>query len=328
MDGPVDDVFIVPEAGHDSEPEVGEDALADVIEEMPDPIQPDGPSVLTFINGMADLAAARVCFAPKTSGGFALLSVAPLPDDSNGLPYAHALSLQSLPGAIEVATTDVRPVVFGGKLSAIAGKTCADLSTVPDGVHWAALEVIPAGTLSHGRSVLMVAAGCVGGPDHVDSAQDIICGTGYSPAKPTARLFVASMDRTFQSDRIGLQVFAASLATPLSQVDHVASSPSFRTTLASSLAPGGIVPRPPNFDLSVVQLGSDPASNDFELFDSGQPSASASIPVGEALARGGLSFADFVDGRTFTAVLIGPRAGLGTGAWWQGFTITLVRNDP
>ncbi len=314
-------------AGDDALADV-EDALSDDAYDPPLPIQPDGPSVFTFVNGIPDAPAIRVCFALRTQSGFELQPVAPWPSDAAGIAYAHASADSSVPGGVDLASEDVRVVVISGDLASIGNRTCAELAAPPAGVVLSPLEVIPAGTLSHGRHVVMAAAGCVGGESHTDPAQETVCGVGYAPTHPTVTLLLGTVDRVPPSDRVGLQVFAASLATPLSQVDHVLADPVVRTTLATDLAPGAVAPQPPNADIEPDWFGGPGSPNRFEIFDSGQPGASSTVLVGDAMARGGVAGQDVVSGSNFTVVLVGPRAGLGDGAWWAGFTMTVIRSDP
>ncbi len=304
------------------------DGSTDQAVDSPPPIQPDGPSVFSFVHAIPDSPALRVCFAVRSGSSFTLLPVAPWPSDAAGLAYAHAASASTVPGNVDLGSTDIRPIVLTGDLSQLGTSTCEAMSTPPAGVQASSLPVIPRGTLTHGRHVIMAAAGCVGGDTHQDTAQETICGDGYLPDHPTLTLYVASLDRAPSQDFIGLQVFNASLATPLSQVDHVVADPVTRTTIVSSLPPGAVAPSPPNYALTPGQLGGSGSANRLELFDSGMQQASSTVMVADAMARGGLASQDVVAGRNFTVVLVGPRAGTPDGAWWNGFTMTLLPSDP
>ena len=289
---------------------------------------PDGPSVFTFVHGVVDASHLRVCFHAFTGGQFEALDVAPLPDEPLGLPFAESFTGSTLPGSIDLATTDVRPVVYVGELGSIAGRRCTQLATPPADVQKVPLAVIPAGTLAMQRSVLMVVAGCVGGVDHVDSYQESICGKGYVSDKPTIRLLLASVDRATESSAIGLQVFIGSLSSGSFKVDHLAAMPSQTNTLASSAMTGALEPRPPTFALSESSLGTDIGKNTFRVFvdQSAEPGRIAYLP--DALARGGLVQGDFVNGANFTVVLVGPRPDVPEGAWWRSPELTVVSNDP
>lgn len=329
---------VLPDAGDDapgadtgedaSDPDATEGLIEDAPSEIPPPIQPDGPSVFSFVNGVADSAAIRVCFAVRNGTTFELLHEAPWPADAGGLAYGRALSAASVPGGADLATTDIRPIVLAGDLVAMGSTKCDAADPPPPGVVLAPLEVIPAGTLSHGRHVIIVAAGCVGGPSHSDIAQNTVCGSEYAVNHATATLFVASVDRTPTPGYVGLQVLAASVATPEAQVNHVTADPVVRTTIATNVAPGEVAPQPPNTELQAGALGGLASSNMFELIETNAASASATVLVGDAMARGGVAAQDIADGKNFTVLLLGPRAGMGAGSWWNEFTMTLVRNDP
>jgi hypothetical protein len=289
---------------------------------------PDGPSVFTFVHGLSDAREIRVCFHVDVGGHFAALDVPPLPDDPVGLPFAESFSGSTLPGNIDLAATDVRPVVYVGALDEIVGRSCVELTAQWENVHPFTLAVIPAGTLAKQRSVLMVVAGCVGGLEHVDAYQEAVCGTGYASDKPSVRLLLASVDRTTQASAIGLQVFIGSLAPGAVSVDHLVAMPSKTTTLASGVMSGVLEPRPPSFALSKSDLGTDLGANSFRVFvdQATEPGVIAYLP--DALARGGLGLNDFVDGANFTVVLVGPRADVPAGTWWNSPAFTVVRSAP
>jgi hypothetical protein len=254
------------------------------------------------------------------------LDVAPLPEDAAGLGYARALVRSDLPG-IDLAAQDIRPVAFSGDLAAIGGLQCDELESPPKGVTRSVLQILPAGSLSAGRSVLIVLAGCVGGEGHETSVAELVCGKGYTSSKPTAGLLVASMARAPVADRIGLQAFGGSLAAGTLTLRHV-SSELFSNDLALDVPPGVISPKPPSTDLSVQTLGANPAEGRLNIYEKYQsvPTTYALLP--DALARGGLTLTDLVDGRNYTVVWVGTRPGASPGTWWAPFTLLVVRSDP
>jgi hypothetical protein len=291
-------------------------------------IYPDGPSVLTFLNGLADAPAIRVCFHARSGGAsFAPLPVAPLPDAATGLVYAHAFRAASPPGGIDLASADVRPVVYSGDMSAIGALDCVSLATPAAGLVATSLPVLPAGTLNKGRSVLLVAAGCVGGSGHDDAAAVSACGQGYTSTTPTATLLVATMTRAPVDGHISMQAFAGSLPSQALTLEHITPD-AFASTIAYDVAVGTISPKPPHTNLSEALLGPQPAENRLRVSEKGQIVPVASVKLADALALGDLALGDFVNGRAYTAVWVGARPGLAPGKWWTGFAIALVRSDP
>ncbi|MBI5536388.1 MAG: hypothetical protein HY898_26945 [Deltaproteobacteria bacterium] len=319
-------------AGGDStteEPDAWLDAPADDAEDSPEDtgVQPDGPSRLTIVNGLADAGAIRICFHAGTGGALSALPVPPSPEDATGLVFAHAHVFEALPGGVDVATQDVRPVVYAGDMSALGGKSCDALSPLPTGVVEAKLQVVPAGSLNVGRSVLLVVAGCAGGIGHEGTGAEQACGKGYAADKPNATLLVATMTRAPDPDRIGLQAFGGSVAAQSLSLRYTTSE-QLATELAQDVVAGEIAPKPPTTTLTLQTLGFKPAEGKLDVIEKQQTAVAASTTLAEALGRGGLSMGDFVNGRNYTLVWVGAREGTGPGAWWLPFTMTLVRSDP
>lgn len=290
-------------------------------------LAPDGPSVLTLVNGLVDAPAVRVCFHSGSAGTFAPLAVQPLPTDPAGLGFAKSLSCSSLPGGIDLTTTDVRPVVYAGDLAAMATLTCDALNPLPNGVRETPLQVLPAGTLASQRSVLVVLAGCVGGPGHDDSVGQTVCGSGYSSNTPNATLLAGTMTRAPVIGSISIQAFAGSLAAPPLSLRHL-NSEAFITLVLPEVPVGAILPRPPDSSLSQQRLGNSPEAGVFELYPNGYTVPTASFALGDVLAQDGMTVSDFADGRNFTVVWVGGPPGSVGGSWWQPFRMLVVRSDP
>jgi hypothetical protein len=80
-------------------------------------------------------------------------------------------------------------------------------------------------------------------------------------------------------------------------------------------------------DLNVATIGGASATNLIRVKDS-TTSWVYEVPLTDALARGGLSMSDLVNGQNYTVVLVGPRAGMASGSWWSGFGVGIVKNAP
>lgn len=317
--GTVGDADLDGDAGSGGNPQLT-DAAAD------SSFVPDGPSVFTFLHGIPNARAIRVCFEAQTTSGFDPTSHPPLPETALGLPFGRAFSSTTVAG-LDLETQTVRPVVYGGALDQIDGKLCDQIVEPLEGIHRAELPAIPAGTLTRGRSVLMVAVGCLGGLPYEEQDADFVCGTGFVPEEGNAGLLVASMERTPLDKVMGVQVFAASLGSGLLSVDHVAASPEATRMLVRDLAAGKIAPRPPSKELSLQNLGTSSEENLLRVYVDNAPDPSDTVLLSEALSRGGLSLGDLEDGFNYTIVLVGPRPGL-EGAWFKSHEVVMIPSDP
>lgn len=286
----------------------------------------DGPSRLTFVHGLADATAVRLCFHARSGNAFVPMAGDPIPPQSEGLAFARSLVLETLPEGLDPATQDLRVVVYAGDLAAASGKSCADLASPPAGLRALPMPVFPAGTLSSGRSWLAVLSGCMGGAGHQATAQEYACGTGYTPDNPNAMLMMAKMTRAPVAGSIGVQVFGGSLASQSILVRFLTVEQG-TTDLATSVGQGELEPKAPDTQLAVQSLGSSPGAATIDAYEQYQ-STPVSTPLAEALQRGGLSVEDFADGRNYTFVFVGAKAGTGAGVWWQPFTMLAVRSDP
>ena len=315
----------VQEADLDAPGDQGTELPQDVSKESATP--PDGASVFTFVHGLVDVRAVRVCFEVHRDGASFMPAVAPVPDSPTGLPFAHSFAGASLAGGVDLKSDDVTLVALYGDMDALSGHSCDQLSPPPSGVDALKLATLPAGTLEHQRSVLMVASGCVGGATHTDPSADNLCGSGYSPTTPTAQLLVATMMRSPVAGAIGMQAFGAVLSSPPVSLRFV-NAASFTTPLAYGVPTGVIAPQPPSTTLSRSTVDPSPQGDTLQINDPSGSTPVAIIPLVDALQRGGLAEGDLQDGRNYTAVWVGARAGGAAGPWWQSFTISIVRSDP
>lgn len=325
-------------------------------------IEPAGDNVLSIANGIVDAPSVRLCFARLDADGTTRELVgSPLPE----LNYAASTVLTELPG-LSFADDMIEPWVLAGDLSLIDDLDCeaavalaeteeANAAPDPDGEGGAAssepaepalrvrpVAALPAGTVDVGRSILMVLAGCLGGPTYVDAGPDVApddvpsppvglptqrqaCGADYAPESPTLQPIVVKLSRETHFDAIGLQGVHASLATESLDVRAASNDGTVALVFASALAFGAIEPRPADTRFTPEQLGVD--QGDFGLQVVGENGSPA---FGETWSRlfttSGLD-AMLAD-RTYTAIFVGASPFLRKKGWWNRPAFALVDNDP
>jgi len=136
--------------------------------EPPEPPEPPGRWTFTWLNGLVDAPSVRFCFVPVTGDREMRDRVAPVP--AGGLVFGKSLVLTEL-REVDLSTMGVQPyAVVGGDAGAEGGLGCAAILDAQDGAVAddgalrgpvaVALPLIPAGTLTEGRSYLGVATGC------------------------------------------------------------------------------------------------------------------------------------------------------------------------
>ncbi len=286
--------------------------------------EPDGPPVLTLVNGINDHDAIRFCFVPYPDGG----DPAPFPSDTSGLAFAAATRVD--PASVIAADTDVYLHVVAGDLAQTKDLGCAELTggNAPAGVVVAPVAVIPASAFTAKRSLLLVPTGCLGGPGHTDPLEKEACGSAYSLDTPNPGIVAAAMSRVMAEASLSLQAAHASQAMPTVDMRIVPGTEGGNPQqVAPSLTSGAVGPFPPFQKLARVEMGSI-AQAQILTFPPGQPVQTSAAPLEAALARGGLSQADFEDGRAFTLVAVGAQPGIAAGAFWHALTWTVVRSDP
>ncbi|TKD13322.1 hypothetical protein [Polyangium fumosum] len=286
--------------------------------------EPDAPPVLTIVNGVNDHEAIRLCFVPYPDGG----DPAPYPADPAGLAFAAAARVD--PAMLLPADEDVYLYVIAGDLTKTKDLGCATLTegNTPAGVVVAPVAVIPASAFVAKRSLLLVPTGCVGGPGHTDPLEREACGPTYSANAPNPGLLAAAMSRVTAEGHLSLQ--AAHAAQPMPSVDVrlvPGTEGGMPQQVAPSLTAGAVGPFPPFRQVARFELGSI-AQTEILTFVPGQFVKTSASPLDAALARGGLTQADFEDGRAFTFVAVGAQPGIAAGAFWHALTWTVVRSDP
>jgi len=228
--------------------------------------------------------------------------------------------------------------VFAGDLGQASGKTCAEIVASGSGgagggggggpsMIVTALPVLPASVFESGKSLLLVPAGCLGGPGHTDPAEKLACGTSYSPSTPTATLVALAMSRLTDPAHVSLQAVHASLGM---QMVDIRVTPGFdgapEQQLGSSLSTGAIGPKPPLDVLKAADYG-NLGQVKLKTYNPGDTLQTSTVSFAAVLPQSTIEEADFVDGRGFVVVAVGSFPGL-VGSWWNALTFTMVRADP
>lgn len=282
--------------------------------------EPDGPTAITVVNGLVDADAARFCLVPFPGGAPAAL---PWPGPG-GLPFARGESLSTLPEAVDHALW-----ALTGDLAATNGASCDDLvDAPPEGLTVRSLGVIPGTSLGAPRSLLLVAAGCVGGEGHEAENQEAICGVGYDAAFGNATLYAGFMSRLGSASVIPLQFVHASPATGLVDLRVRATSDAAATLVEPAFSLGAVAPFPPYEALQLASV-SPPGQARVGIYPQGAPTT----PVREwswadAFANSELGEGDVANGLAMTFVVVGASAEAGAGPWWQPTSLTVVTSDP
>jgi hypothetical protein len=327
-------------------------------------IEPAGDNVLSIVNGIVDAPSVRLCFARLDADGTTRQLVG---DPLAQLDYAGSSVLTELPG-LSFADDMIEPWVLAGDLSLIEDLDCeaavelaqteeAKAAPEPDGEGGAAassepeepalrvrpVAALPAGTVDVGRSILMVLAGCLGGPTYVDAGPDLAsdadsstpvdplplqnkaCGADYEPESPTLQPIVVKLSRQTHFDAIGLQAVHASLATESLDVRAASNDGTVALVFASALSFGAIEPRPADTRFTPEQLGVDQGGFGLQVVgENGSPA------FGETWSRvfttSGVD-ALFAD-RTYTTIFVGASPFLRKKGWWNQPAFALVDNDP
>jgi hypothetical protein len=293
---------------------------------------PVGPGKLTILHGVADANELAFCFE-RVSGAVTtpLGNVQP----ASALGYARAFVFEA-PVGFDATQDALRPVVLAGNLSSAFGKSCAEAiasaepqpdqdagdaaSDAGPGLVSLPLPVLPAGTLYSGRDLLLVAAGCLGGPTHTDPSEQYVCGNDYRPDRPTLTALIAASASASVAGKVALQVMNGS---PLSEsVDFVAAPPAPETpmVLASDVVAGAIAPETPLTAHSAGDLLASSAESLIEIDLGGSPVVRVPFPT--ALAQGGLSALE--NGQSYAFVLVGPRAAYSGANWWNAPTVSVL----
>jgi len=198
----------------------------------------------------------------------------------------------------------------------------------PPPVRALELPALPAGTLSGGYSYLLVPAGCIGGPGFTDPYDIFVCGQSYTPSTPTLTPVLVQLSRVSEPASLGLQFVNAALASD--PIDLSSTAPEGSSlpdvTIVYDVVFGAVAPRPPLFGYSKSAFGSPFGSAVIEVNSLNSSAPFFTSTWADALSVGGL--ADVSDGRTYAAILVGPRPNNMELNWWNGPRVVLVATDP
>lgn len=324
--------------------------------------EPPGENVLTFLHGIVDAPAISVCFAKGQS-----LDAPPLgvPQPEGGLAYGSSMVLRAIDG-IDWAKDTLSTWVIAGDLALIEGLDCdqavalaksemasasddaepnaaggaggaggaagaggegGGVAAEPPRLRAARLPFVPAGSLSVGRSSLMVADGCIGGPAYQSRLGENACGPGYSKASSTLSAELVPMSRRSMPFRLGLQAVHASQATGAVGVTSAPSEggQSF-IVVANSIELGGIAPRTLELNYDASSWGVNTQNWQVEISQSS--TVLFAEPWSEILTSAGVSL--LANGSSYALVFVGPGVGvpLGRNQLWNPPRIVLVPTNP
>ncbi|HET9934607.1 MAG TPA: hypothetical protein VFQ35_28075 [Polyangiaceae bacterium] len=329
------------------------------------PDEPPGENVLTLLHGIVDAPAISICFAkgqtldapplgmPQPPGGLSYGSSLVL-RSIDGIDWAKdTLSTWIIAGdlslvegldceqAVTLAKSEMamaseapEPSAEGGAGGAGgaagapgAGGEGGGFTAEPPRLRAARLPFVPAGTLSVGRSSLMVAEGCIGGPAYQSRLGENACGAGYSKTSATLSAVLVQMSRRSMPFRLGLQAVHASQANGAVGVTSapIDGGASF-VVVANSVELGGIAPRTLELNYDVSSWGVN--TPDWQLEVSQNSTVLFAEPWSTVLARAGVSL--LANGSAYALVFVGPGVGvpLGRNQLWNPPRIVLVPTDP
>lgn len=188
------------------------------------------------------------------------------------------------------------------------------------------LPAIPAGALSSGRSLVLIANGCLGGRGFSGLKAEQYCGAGYTETEPTVSANLVALSRALRFDRVGLQVVHGSLANLA--VDF-RSGPTLLSeggwvSIASRVVQGQVAPRPALLNYTASDYG---ATRLYRVEVSATSGVLFSEGWATVLARGGLT--ELSSERTYALVLSGPQGDLpAVPGLWNLPALTAIDADP
>lgn len=190
------------------------------------------------------------------------------------------------------------------------------------------LPLLPQGTLTGGRSTLLVVAGCVGGPAFTDPLERSVCGSAYAPDAPTLGVVLVGLSRLVAPETVALQFLNASVAAGPRDLKSVPLDGGTGKSIgiASSVGYGEVAPYPPKFNLSVAEYGVPLATSEVHISGPGSATPSLTAPWELILSRAGL--VELSDGRGYTLLLLGPNPAFPQANWWNGPRVVILDNDP
>ena len=322
------------------------------------PSEPPGDSALTFVNGVVDAKSVLLCLTtgegPESAGWGS-----PFPE--GGLEYGASLVVTDQ-DSLELDGQTFAPAVIAGELELVRGMDCDEAlstaraeqaappepgtdelasegdaggaggeggapATLPPKprLRVGTLPMLPPETLSSGRSLLMVAVGCIGGPAYSAKNDVLACGAAYRPDRPTLSAVATRMSRSRLSGRVGFQALHAVTASVPVDVRSAPLIESSEPTMwiTTQLPFGVIAPDPPRLDFTVLGYRANTSSWGLQVLANG--SVMYSEPWSDVTERSGVTP---VDGRNYTVVVVGPAVGLAPTGFWNASRAVVVDSDP
>ena len=187
------------------------------------------------------------------------------------------------------------------------------------------LPAIPAGTLNQGRSLALVADGCMGGATYGGMYAEDYCGAGFSENAPTLSAVLVNLSRVVSLNHVGMQVIHASLATGAIDVDTSPPppQPGSGVTIVSNVSLGQVAPRPASLAYTADDLKS---ATNYDVSVSSQGRVLFSERWSAVLGNGGLTELD--EEHTYALVFSGPRGDLPAVAKrWNAAALTVIPVD-
>jgi hypothetical protein len=329
------------------------------------PGEPPGDDVLTFVNGVVDAKSLLLCLttgsgsaqtpfgSPFPEAGLAYGEALVLPDLSElELTEEDAFAAVVIAGELElVEGMDCEEAVATARAEQAAAPTTAEPGAggmpgaggeggaggesgsgepalplpAPPRLRVGTLPIVPAGALSAGRSSLLAAVGCIGGPAFATKEAPRACGNLFSADHPTLTAVLVRLSRRTAFGKLGLQALQASTAT---QEVEVRSAPLMQTsefpfTFATRLGFGTISSDPPRLDFGASTYGVGSALWAVQVLEGGAVLYSESWE--DLLERSRITV---VDGQNYTLVYVGPHAGVAGRPLWNEPRVVAVENDP
>ncbi|HLV66318.1 MAG TPA: hypothetical protein VKY73_10930 [Polyangiaceae bacterium] len=188
-----------------------------------------------------------------------------------------------------------------------------------------ALPVLPPGTLTGGRSTLLVATGCLGGPGYTHPRETLACGDAYAWNRPTIGAVLVRLSQSRAFGKLGLQTLQASLATGEVDMRSAPLSDSAYTpiTIGGRLTYGVITPRSARVSLSIAEYNADAKDWGIQVVEAGSVLHVESWA--EVVEHSSVTLEN---GRSYTLVLLGPAVGLRPNGFWNPSLVSIVDNDP
>jgi hypothetical protein len=283
-------------------PDVGnQDSSKDV--EIPQVLEPDGPPELRLLHAVSDYPYIRFCLVPWVQNQ---AGKSPLPSLSTLTFGEH--QLVTWPADVDLEHTDYRVFVMSGPDVFGSGLSCDTwLNDPPPGNRVQALPVLPAGTLTEPRSLLLIAQGCLGGSVALDPV--FACGGSIDSEAGNLSMTLVEMSRIPPKNTFGIQVVHAMAALEPVRVRGVSAVTGSSVYLASTVGLGSIRPSPPwQADIAEV-LGPVPTKGTIQITTVQSNTMVKEFEVGTSLLASGFTDQDLTNNRAFVLVLAGSKPG-------------------